>query len=109
MIQNRVTDYIDGMIEAKLNNDGSTMLKLQKEYANMNVGVSDVGDAILYSLEGVMQHVDSVHAMMEARLRIFFLNMPDEVRRYLLESFEDYEPEFYQTLKRVEEENIQYD
>ncbi|AOZ61753.1 hypothetical protein BJ4_130 [Bacillus phage BJ4] len=109
MIQNRVTDYIDGMIEAKLRNDGAAMLKLQKEYANMNVSVSDVGDSILYSLEGVMQHVDSVHAMMEARLRIFFLSMTDEVRRNLLESFEDYEPEFYQTLKHIEMENNQND
>jgi len=104
-MQNRITDYIDGMIEAKLNNDGHTMLQLQKQYANMNVSVTDVGDAIVDSLEGVIQHIDSVQSMMEARLRIFFLNMPDEVRRYLLESFEDYEPEFYKTLKHIEMEN----
>ncbi len=104
-MQNRITDYIDGMIESKLNNDGARMLELQKQYTNMNVSVTDVGDAILYSLEGVMQHVDSVQAMQEARLRIYFLSMPEDVRKKLLDFFEDYEPEFYQTLKRVEEEN----
>ncbi|ADH03204.1 gp58 [Bacillus phage W.Ph.] len=103
-MQNRITDYIDGMIEAKLNNDGSRMLELQKQYTNMNVSVTDVGDAILYSLEGVMQHVDSVQAMQEARLRIYFLSMPEDVRKRLLDFFEDYEPEFYQILKRIEEE-----
>jgi len=100
-MQNRITDYIDGMIEAKLNNDGSRMLELQKQYTNMNVSVTDVGDAILYSLEGVMQHVDSVHAMMEARLRVMFMNMPEEVKEDILASFEDYEPEFYETLKQL--------
>ncbi|AHZ10710.1 hypothetical protein [Bacillus phage Megatron] len=100
-MQNRITDYIDGMIEAKLNNDGHTMLQLQKQYANMNVSVTDVGDAIVDSLEGVIQHVDAIQAIMEARLRVIVNFLDPMTQLYIASELEEYGDNF---IKPKEEE-----
>ncbi|ANI24746.1 hypothetical protein SMUDGE_127 [Bacillus phage Smudge] len=89
-MQNRITDYIDGMIEAKLNNDGHTMLQLQKQYANMNVSVTDVGDAIVDSLEGVIQHVDAIQAIMEARMRVIVSHLEPQTMLNIIDELEEY-------------------
>ncbi|AMW62359.1 hypothetical protein DIGNKC_133 [Bacillus phage DIGNKC] len=93
-MQNRITDYIDGMIEAKLNNDGHTMLQLQKQYANMNVSVTDVGDAIVDSLEGVIQHVDAIQAIMEARMRVIVSHLEPQTMLNIIDELEEYGDHF---------------